>query len=724
MKNIKQMLAAFVSVMLFSVTGFALKSPEIYGRIDIKTEDLPGLRTVAVVDTDIASHENTVEYGFLVSRKVFLSGNGLTNYDLTLDCKVSFSKGVAKGVVDGETVDKFFDKTDTKLYFAGHFYGISPQYYTDIIVARPYIISVDKTAYGEPVEMSIYTAAKDICNDKELFESLPEEQKKILVSVITAVEGEPYDLCEKDMRIVVSAEVKKNANPTYSVYYDLYNPFNGEYLYGIKGRKSSKNYDEIALMLLENGNIVPMYDGIVQDTTAGYVFGNLSEFSTLWIGGYDSGKLSLSPYDNTLKCKDCVKKYVFENSILVSAGVDTPVSVFDGDFEKMSFSASSMDKVQNKDVTLLCRNGEVYSDYIKAYVSVNKEGMCEYIIVAVNDGENSALDEKCQIHSEYTANFYVDGRLYDSQSVLYNSFATLPVPPEKEGYTFKGWSMTENGTAADVESVFITENTLFYAVFEKNPVYYTVTFKVNGEEFALQQVLEGECPKEIEMPILDGYEFIGWSSNQDGTVVNPEDIAVNENTVYHAVFEKLIIYYDVTFIFDGEALIQTKVLSGETATVPDITPETPEGYKFVGWSTQEDGDRTSVIDVPSYVIEENTTFYSVIITNPNSDEFMEKLSRGYTQLISIKRSTGLTKEVLKLLTDCIGYVLEDAQDFVYVDKVYVGLTYAETVARTKAIVNEEMTSSERSAFVNLITSTVDKDVQDFLYDYFDISTKI
>ena len=724
MKNIKQMLAAFVSVMLFSVTGFALKSPEIYGRIDIKTEDLPGLRTVAVVDTDIASHENTVEYGFLVSRKVFLSGNGLTNYDLTLDCKVSFSKGVAKGVVDGETVDKFFDKTDTKLYFAGHFYGISPQYYTDIIVARPYIISVDKTAYGEPVEMSIYTAAKDICNDKELFESLPEEQKKILVSVITAVEGEPYDLCEKDMRIVVSAEVKKNANPTYSVYYDLYNPFNGEYLYGIKGRKSSKNYDEIALMLLENGNIVPMYDGIVQDTTAGYVFGNLSEFSTLWIGGYDSGKLSLSPYDNTLKCKDCVKKYVFENSILVSAGVDTPVSVFDGDFEKMSFSASSMDKVQNKDVTLLCRNGEVYSDYIKAYVSVNKEGMCEYIIVAVNDGENSALDEKCQIHSEYTANFYVDGRLYDSQSVLYNSFATLPVPPEKEGYTFKGWSMTENGTAADVESVFITENTLFYAVFEKNPVYYTVTFKVNGEEFALQQVLEGECPKEIEIPILDGYEFVGWSSNQDGTVENPEDIAVNENTVYHAVFEKLIIYYDVTFIFDGEALIQTKVLSGETATVPDITPETPEGYKFVGWSTQEDGDRTSVIDVPSYVIEENTTFYSVIITNPNSDEFMEKLSRGYTQLISIKRSTGLTKEVLKLLTDCIGYVLEDAQDFVYVDKVYVGLTYAETVARTKAIVNEEMTSSERSAFVNLITSTVDKDVQDFLYDYFDISTKI
>ena len=237
-------------------------------------------------------------------------------------------------------------------------------------------------------------------------------------------------------------------------------------------------------------------------------------------------------------------------------------------------------------------------------------------------------------------------------------------------------------------------------------------------------MLEGECPKEIEIPILDGYEFVGWSSNQDGTVENPEDIAVNENTVYHAVFEKLIIYYDVTFIFDGEALIQTKVLSGETATVPDITPETPEGYKFVGWSTQEDGDRTSVIDVPSYVIEENTTFYSVIITNPNSDEFMEKLSRGYTQLISIKRSTGLTKEVLKLLTDCIGYVLEDAQDFVYVDKVYVGLTYAETVARTKAIVNEEMTSSERSAFVNLITSTVDKDVQDFLYDYFDISTKI
>ena len=144
----------------------------------------------------------------------------------------------------------------------------------------------------------------------------------------------------------------------------------------------------------------------------------------------------------------------------------------------------------------------------------------------------------------------------------------------------------------------------------------------------------------------------------------------------------------------------------------------------MGWSLSNDNDIMGIIDVSEVEISEDTVFYSVIITNPNSDVFMEKLTRGYTQLKSIRRSTGLTKEVLKLLTDCIGFVLEDANNFIYVDKVHVGLTYADTVARAKQIVNEEMSSSEKSQFVNLITSTVDKDVQDFLYEYFDISTKI
>lgn len=722
MGNIKRLLFAFFAALLLSLCAFAVSSPEIFGDTSIRTEEPLGLRVKAVIDAETASHENTIEYGFLVSRKVLLLGNGLDNYDLAFGCGVRFDKGVAKGMVNGESVDRFFDKTDTELYFAGHFYGISPKYYTDIIVVRPYIFSIEGVTYGEPVEMSIYGVAGDIYRNKDIFESLPEEQQKALLSVIVAVEGEPYEINSNDLRIVISTVVKKNANPTYSVYYDLYNPFNGEYLYGIKGRKSSKDYDEIASMLLDGGKIVPVYDGVVQDTTDGYIAGNLSEFSPVWISSFDGETLVVSPYDASLSCKECIKKHVTGNSVKISADTDTYVTVFDGNYGGLEFTCSDMTKVAEKDKTLLCYNGEVYSDYVKAYVSTH-ENNCEYIIVIAN-GEENISDEKCLMHTAFDVKFYADGSVYEEQSVLYGTFATIPVPPEKDGYTFLGWSYAQDGEIAEIGSAAITENTSFYAVFEKNPVYYTVTFTVNGEEYASYQVLENDYSDVPENPALDGYEFLGWAKAENGDVVNPENICVNADAVYYAVFEKLIVYYNVTFMFNGSVLARSSVLSGETAAAPETTPQTAEGYKFMGWSLKDDNDRMGIVDVSASEITEDTVFYSVIITNPNSEEFLEKLTRGYTQLKGIKRSTGLTKEVLKLLTECISSVLVDADNFIYVDKVYVGLTYEETVARAKQIVNEEMSSSEKSQFVNLITKTVDQDVQDFLYEYFDISTKI
>lgn len=38
----------------------------------------------------------------------------------------------------------------------------------------------------------------------------------------------------------------------------------------------------------------------------------------------------------------------------------------------------------------------------------------------------------------------------------------------KEGYTFKGWSYTENGDVLDLEAETVTENKTLYAVYEKN----------------------------------------------------------------------------------------------------------------------------------------------------------------------------------------------------------------------------------------------------------------
>ena len=327
----------------------------------------------------------------------------------------------------------------------------------------------------------------------------------------------------------------------------------------------------------------------------------------------------------------------------------------------------------------------------------------------------------------FTVTFKANNKTFDSVSVEQGKTTSAPVnDPEKDGYTFKGWSKTNDGAVINVASVTITADTVFYAVFEKDPVYYEVIFMVDGSEYDVQEVLEGECPEIPGDPLLEGYEFMGWSKSEGGTTVYPQNTPVNDNTTYYAVFEEEeeeIVYYNVIFWFDGEPLTKYEAAAGDTVDAPK-TPELEEGVSFLGWALDESTDAEDAVEVSDIVIENHTDFYAILIKNPNSAEFMEKLSRGHAQLKSIKRSTGLAKEALKLLTDCIGDVLDDANNGQEIDANYVGRVYKTSVDRVKTIVNVDMSSSQRSQFVNLITGTVDKDVQDFLYEYFEIDTSI
>lgn len=336
------------------------------------------------------------------------------------------------------------------------------------------------------------------------------------------------------------------------------------------------------------------------------------------------------------------------------------------------------------------------------------------------------LEEKEPEKVYFKVIFKVDGKNYDSQSVEEGKYAEMPADPEKDDYTFSGWSKTSNGSIVNISTVKITADTTFYAVFEKNPVYYEVTFVVDGDEYDVQEVLEGEYPQVPDDPDVEGCVFVGWSTSEGGTTVYPENSPVKADTTYYAVFEEEeeeIIYYNVMFWFDGEVIKKYEVASGDTVDAPK-TPELEEGVSFLGWALEESTEAEDVIEVSDIVIENHTDFYAVLVKNPNSLEFMEKLTRGHAQLKAIKRTTGLTKEVIKTVTDCISYVLEDANNGQFIDADYVGREYKTLVDKAKRIVNEDMSSSERSQFVNLITKSVDKDVQDFLYEYFDIDTTV
>ncbi len=862
MKNIKRLIFVFALTVLLCTAVVLADSPEITGT-SVRVEAPVGIRVSAVIDTPLA--ESAVqEYGFIVARKVFLSGNGLENRELVIGCSVYYNKGISYGYENGEFVDRFVDRNDDETVFAAYLHGIPAYYYPEVFVVRPYAKMADSSSvYGEPVEVNLYGEAKKVKADSELYELLNDSQKAVIDGVIIAVEGEPYTMDRNDFRIVISSEVKKNLNPTYSVYYDLFNPYTGEILRNVQGRKKSRNYDEIEEMLLESGSVVPMYDGVVQDTADGYVADVLTSDSLTLIGGIDTRTmmLSYSLYDASLTCRECVKNSVAEN-ILGGCNVSEATNVTVVNMVDMTVAASDIQSIIDSDKSLLCSfdgaDGTSYADYVKAYVSVSPDGVCEYILVVVHPYESNASDITCLKHTYFDVGFYIDGGLYESRRVIYNTTPTLPEAPQKLGYTFVGWAdidgeivnpeniaVTEDteyqavfeintysvvfyvngeeynrgsisygaypelpeapeklgytfvgwedidGEIVNPESIAVTEDTEYRAVFEINT--YSVVFYVNGEEYNRGSISYGAYPELPEAPQKLGYTFVGWEDidgeivnpesiavtedteyravfeintysvvfyvdgeeynrgsisygaypelpeapeklgytfvgweDIDGEIVNPESIAVTEDTEYQAVFEKEIVYYDVTFNFGGEIIETLSVLSGETASEPEFEPECGEYERFAGWSLTENGGLKDIVKVSETAIYADTDFYGVIETNPNSPEFLEKIQRGYTQLKKLKTSKDLEKQALTTIKECVGYIVDDALAFNFIDKNYAYSNYKTMVDTVKNIVKVQMTYEQRSAFVTFLTNPdkIDADVQDFIIDYFDINTNI
>ena len=100
----------------------------------------------------------------------------------------------------------------------------------------------------------------------------------------------------------------------------------------------------------------------------------------------------------------------------------------------------------------------------------------------------------------YAITYMVDGEEYAVDSVAYGAKIELRDEPTKEGHTFGGWSEApETMPANDI---------VVEGKFSVN--YYTITYIVDGEEYAVDSVAYGAEIKLIDEPIKDGYTFNGW----------------------------------------------------------------------------------------------------------------------------------------------------------------------------------------------------------------------
>ena len=151
--------------------------------------------------------------------------------------------------------------------------------------------------------------------------------------------------------------------------------------------------------------------------------------------------------------------------------------------------------------------------------------------------------------NNYTVNFVVENENYDTQIVNYGNYATTPVAPTKQGYTFKGWSLSQNEEVVYIDSYLISENTTFYAVFELTE--FNISFEVDGEIISSYKLLSGETITEPDMSIYNTNlrKFDSWRVN--GRFIDLINYEITCDTIFVADFAEL----EVQFSFENYEIL-------------------------------------------------------------------------------------------------------------------------------------------------------------------------
>jgi len=220
--------------------------------------------------------------------------------------------------------------------------------------------------------------------------------------------------------------------------------------------------------------------------------------------------------------------------------------------------------------------------------------------------------------------YVVDGEEYKSYELEYGATITPEPAPEKEGYTFSGWSeIPETMPARDV---------MVTGTFSVNK--YKLTYTVDGEEYKSYELDYGASITLEAAPTKEGYTFSGWSKI-------PETMPAHDVTVTGSF---TINSYKLTYMIDDKVYKETMYEYGAI-----ITPEPqPEGdYATFEWTdlpqTMPAHDVVVYANYTSGIIEVLMTRQGNIrIYSPNGKK-QDKLQKGLNIMVL---DDGIVKKVV------------------------------------------------------------------------------
>ncbi|MDR2828484.1 MAG: InlB B-repeat-containing protein, partial [Acholeplasmatales bacterium] len=223
---------------------------------------------------------------------------------------------------------------------------------------------------------------------------------------------------------------------------------------------------------------------------------------------------------------------------------------------------------------------------------------------------------------KYTANFYVNGVLWDTNLVPQNTLLTLKNPKPMEGYRFLGWSVNENVYTPFIEDRLITSDLDLYAFFrELDPAVYNVSFYVFDELLEKTAYYNNTTILLFLAPDIDGYAFLGWSFSKTEFIEVPYDYLVTTNLDIYGFYEVIPpITYTVKFYVNASLWYSITGIEGEIIEFPTAPVHT--NYVFALWSTKVDQaiyyENIGLYDdVNLYSIYKKLTFDNTDFTNIN-----------------------------------------------------------------------------------------------------------
>ena len=228
-----------------------------------------------------------------------------------------------------------------------------------------------------------------------------------------------------------------------------------------------------------------------------------------------------------------------------------------------TFTANVHHVTYKIDGTVVHEEDVAYGTALTPPTKFNKEG---YTLVW-ESLPTTMPDNDVETNGSYSINSYkltyiVDGNVYKTVDVVYQSAITPLENPTKEGHTFSGWSeIPETMPAYDVTVA---------GSFSVNS--YKITYMVDSELYKEVTCNYGTTITAEAAPIKVGHTFSGW----DGL---PKTMPANDITVTGSF---TINTYKLIYKVDGVEYKSYDVVYA-TAITPEAAP-TKEGHTFSGWS--------------------------------------------------------------------------------------------------------------------------------------------